>query len=80
MTTHPSIYLTERDLIFSQKEFERRYQKYYALKKLATVPHYLTGEIEHQNTVNGFTQHIPEPVKVLTPHSQKRNGAIKQES
>lgn len=52
---------SERDLIFSQKEFERRYRNYYALKKLDTVPCYLTGQIEHQNKLHGFTEYIPRP-------------------
>lgn len=53
--------LSERDLIFAQKEFERRYQNYYSRKKLMKAPHYLTGKIEHQNTLNGFTGYIPKP-------------------
>jgi Domain of unknown function (DUF6475) len=52
---------SERDLIFSQKEFERRYQNYYALKKMATVPRYLTGQIERQNKLHGFNDYIPKP-------------------
>ncbi len=51
----------ERELIFLQKEFERRYRNNYALKKLAIVPQYLTGQIEHQNKLNGFTEYIPRP-------------------
>lgn len=52
---------SERELIFLQKEFERRYKKYYSVKKLNVGPDYLTGQIEHQNTVHGFTQYIPRP-------------------
>lgn len=52
---------SERELIFLQKEFERRYRNNYLLKKLAKPPYYLTGQIEHQNKLNGFTQYIPRP-------------------
>lgn len=52
---------TERELIFLQKEFERRYRANVALKKLTKAPMYLTGQIEHQNTLNGFMEYIPIP-------------------
>lgn len=51
----------ERELIFLQKEFERRYRNNITLKKLKKAPVYLTGQIEHQNTFNGFTEYIPRP-------------------
>lgn len=53
---------SERELIFLQKEFERRYKKHYSIKELSIVPDYLTGQIEHQNTVHGFTEYIPKPI------------------
>ncbi|OJA00999.1 hypothetical protein BEV13_01365, partial [Rickettsiella grylli] len=46
----------ERELVFLQKEFERRYQTHYASKKWSHRPRYLTGKIEHQNKFNGFTE------------------------
>ncbi|MES2142506.1 MAG: DUF6475 domain-containing protein [Pseudomonadota bacterium] len=52
---------SERELIFLQKEFERRYKNYYSINELSVGPSYLTGQIEHQNTVHGFTQYIPRP-------------------
>lgn len=57
---------SERDLIFAQKEFERRYQNYYAVKKIVPVPCYLTGQIEHQNKLEGFTEYIPKPRNIKT--------------
>jgi len=51
----------ERELIFLQKEFERRYRNNVALKKLTKAPVYLTGHIEQQNSLNGFTEYIPKP-------------------
>ncbi|TLY47852.1 MAG: hypothetical protein E6K54_05585 [Gammaproteobacteria bacterium] len=51
----------ERELIFLQKEFERRYRNNCVLKKLTKGPLYLTGQIEHQNSLNGFTSYIPRP-------------------
>lgn len=49
----------ERELIFLQKEFERRYRSHYAVKKWFNAPRYLAGKIEHQNNFNGFTENIP---------------------
>lgn len=57
----------ERELIFLQKEFERRYKNYYSLKKLAS-PDYLAGHIEQQNIVHGFTEHIPQPVNAANKY------------
>jgi hypothetical protein len=54
---------SERELIFLQKEFERRYRMR-ILKKITKGPRYLTGQIEHQNLLNGFTKHIPRPKKI----------------
>ncbi|MFZ0219312.1 MAG: DUF6475 domain-containing protein [Candidatus Aquirickettsiella sp.] len=70
---------SERDLIFSQKEFERRYQNYYALNKLATLPRYLTGQIERQNTLHGFTDYIPRPrnVKHFLSASHSKTKEVK---
>ncbi len=51
----------ERELIFLQKEFERRYKNYYSTNQLNIESSYLTGQIEHQNTIHGFTQYIPRP-------------------
>lgn len=60
----------ERELIFLQKEFERRYRNNVALKKLNKAPVYLTGQIEQQNSLNGFTEYIPRPrsIKYLNKH------------
>lgn len=60
----------ERELIFLQKEFERRYRNNVALKKLTKAPVYLTGHIEQQNSLNGFTEYIPKPrsIKYLGKH------------
>lgn len=55
---------SERELIFLQKEFERRYRMNRALKKLTKGPRYLTGQIEHQNSLNGFTNYIPRPKNI----------------
>lgn len=55
---------SERELIFLQKEFERRYRMNRALKKLTKGPRYLTGQIEHQNSLNGFTNSIPRPKNI----------------
>lgn len=55
---------SERELIFLQKEFERRYRHNEALKKGVTAPMYLTGQIEHQNKLNGFSDYIPRPKDV----------------
>lgn len=53
---------SERELMFTQKEFERRYKNHYSIKELSKGPDYLTGQIEHQNSVHGFTHYIPKPV------------------
>lgn len=55
---------SERELIFLQKEFERRYKNYCAFKSPLFMPDYLTGYIEHQNRVHGFEKYIPLPIKV----------------
>ncbi|WP_342146321.1 DUF6475 domain-containing protein [Rickettsiella endosymbiont of Aleochara curtula] len=70
---------SERDLIFAQKEFERRYQNYYALKKLASMPRYLTGQIEHQNKLKGFTEYIPRPknIRQVLNSSHLKNKEVK---
>lgn len=70
--------LSEHNLIFAQKEFERRYQ-YYLSKKLVKVPHYLAGQIEHQNRFNGFTEYIPRPrdVKPLLNSLHLKNKEVK---
>lgn len=52
---------SERELTFLQKDFERRYRMNRALKKLTKGPLYLTGQIEHQNSLNGFAEYIPRP-------------------
>jgi hypothetical protein len=57
---------SERELIFLQKEFERRYQNYCVIKKLTISPAYLTGQIERQNVIRGFTEDIPQPINVNT--------------
>ena len=57
---------SERELIFLQKEFERRYQNYCLIKKLTISPAYLTGQIERQNVIRGFTEDIPQPINVNT--------------
>ncbi len=60
----------ERELIFLQKEFERRYRNNVALKKLTKAPVYLTGQIEQKNSLNGFTEYIPKPrsIRYLDKH------------
>ena len=78
---------SERELIFLQKEFERRYQNYYAINKSTILPAYLTGEIERQNRIHGFTEDIPEPISISTtthysvicPHDLSSQGRIKKE-
>ena len=57
---------SERNLIFAQKEFERRYRNYYAIKKIVPAPRYLTGKIEHQNKLEGFNEYIPKPRNIKT--------------
>lgn len=66
---------SERDLIFAQKEFERRYRNYYAIKKTGSMPRYLTGQIEHQNNLQGFTEYIPKPrnIKALLSSNHLKN-------
>jgi len=54
----------ERELIFLQKEFERRYKDYSSGNKMTDIPDHLTGQIEHQNRIHGFEQYIPLPIKV----------------
>jgi hypothetical protein len=54
----------ERELIFLQKEFERRYRDYSSGRKRMVKLAHLTGQIEHQNRVDGFDQYIPLPIKV----------------
>ncbi len=66
---------SERELIFTQKEFERHYKKYDAIKELSVGPDYLTGQIEHQNTVHGFTQYIPRPIHAK-PLKNSRNYLV----
>jgi hypothetical protein len=56
----------ERELIFLQKEFERRYVNYASRKKIPATTEYLTGYIAHQNRVHGFEQAVPIPVKIST--------------
>lgn len=55
---------SERELIFLQKEFERRYRDYVSGEKMTMTMHHLAGQIEHQNRVHGFEQCIPLPIKV----------------
>ncbi|MDQ8040106.1 MAG: DUF6475 domain-containing protein [Rickettsiella sp.] len=55
---------SERELSFSQKEFERRYRKYAAFKKKIVAPDYLPGQIEHQNRARGFSDAIPHPIQI----------------
>lgn len=79
---------SERELVFLQKEFERRYQHYYSIKKSTIPPAYLTGQIERQNVIDGFTEDIPEPISVnttthcsvLCAHHLSSQEKIKQES
>lgn len=68
----------ERELIFLQKEFERRYRSHYVVRKgSGAPPHYLAGKIEHQNKFNGFSENIPsvrEVKKVLHPCYLNKEG------
>lgn len=70
---------SERDLIFAQKEFERRYRCCYAIKKRISTPRYLTGQIEHQNTLQGFTEYIPKPrnIKTLLSSNHLKSKEVK---
>ncbi|RDH39967.1 MAG: hypothetical protein CFE62_006250 [Candidatus Aquirickettsiella gammari] len=78
---------SERELIFLQKEFERRYKNYYSVNKLTVSSTYLTGQIEHQNRIHGFTEDIPEPISinmsnnysVIYPYDLSSQGRIKKE-
>lgn len=66
----------ERELIFLQKEFERRYHAYLVTKKPALIPEYLMGYIEQQNSIHGFSHYIPRPVsvqKIGSMREQKKN-------
>lgn len=64
--------LTERELPFVQRDFERRYQVY-SRRRPKTLPSQLTGRLAHENTVNGYEDYVPKAVslKIKTTHVQK---------
>lgn len=66
---------SERELVFLQKEFERRYRINSEQKKLSKAPMYLTGQIEHQNSFNGFSEYIPRP-RNIKQSSQLENHLV----
>lgn len=70
----------ERELIFLQKEFERRYRDYMSNKKIMVTPSHLTGHIEHQNRIHGFKQYIPLPIKVSVSQTRVQTHLNKDKS
>lgn len=69
---------SERELIFLQKDFERRYRMNRALK-ITKGPQYLTGQIEHQNSLNGFTEYIPKPINIKQLNSLEDHLIMEKE-
>jgi hypothetical protein len=54
-------YHTEKELPFVQRDFERRYQ-IYCRRRPEILPRHLTGQIAHQNSINGHEKYIPQAV------------------
>ncbi|KAF5301477.1 hypothetical protein FQR65_LT19212 [Abscondita terminalis] len=49
---------TEKELLFVQRDFERRYQVY-CRRRPRILPNQLTGRLAHQNAVNRHEKYIP---------------------
>jgi hypothetical protein len=66
----------ERELIFLQKEFERRYREVASSQKKRPLSTHLIGHIEQQNRINGYEQYIPKVLEVS--HFAREGGNYRE--
>lgn len=64
---------TQKELIFLQRDFERRYQIYCRRHPVA-LPLQLSGRIAHQNTINGHEKFIP--IAIEFSNTKKLNNFL----
>lgn len=71
----------EKELPFLRHEFEKRYRDYQG-KPLLNYPRSLKGSLEHENQVQGFADHTPDPILLGDPKCAIAvyNNGVKQKT